>query len=206
MARLILALLMVLLPAQGAFSYTIIDVDLFYAFFEKPNKVIDFAEFKDGTPVIKTSEGYQLNTAYKAKPDCLVSGKYDEGSFAGLEETAIQPDAFSDDWSFMIVNPKKPDTFCEAVLWFDQGISSGTLGLAVIAASGHSKPFVLYTNKGGLGIVPDGPDESVFIFDNVSIVFVLETGFFNSSSVSDQEDDFMAKLNQRQIESDLLPQ
>lgn len=204
--RLILALLTVLLPTQGAFSYTIIDVDLFYAFFEKPNKVIDFNELKDGSPIIKFSERYQLNTIYAAKPDCLVPGKSDESSFAGLEGIAIQPDAFSDDWSFMVVDPKKPDTFCAAVFWFDQGISSGKLNLAVIATSGHSKPFVLYTNKGGLGIVPDRPDETVFIFDNISTVFIFETDFPVSSSVSDQEDTDLAGLKQRQIVSDLLLQ
>ena len=194
MGRLILALLMVLLPAQHAFSYTIIDVDLFYAFFEKPNKVIDFNVYKDGSPVTKISGGFEPNTIYSAKPDCLVSGKSDESSFGGLEEIAIQPDAFSDDWSFKVVDPKAPDTFCEAVLWFDQGISSGKLSIAVIASSGQSKPFVLYTNKGGLGIVPDSTDETVFIFDNISAVFILETDFPKSSSVLNQEDTVLAEL------------
>ena len=57
MGRLTLALLMVLLPTQSAFSYTIIDVDLFYAFYEKSNRIIDFTEFKDGTPIAKISGG-----------------------------------------------------------------------------------------------------------------------------------------------------
>lgn len=194
MGRLTIALLMVLLPAQSAFSYTIVDVDLFYAFYEKSNKIIDFTEFKDGTPIAKISGGFQLNAIYKAKLDCLVSDKSDETSFGGLEGIAVQSDAFSDDWSFMVVNPKKPDTFCEAVIWFDQGISSGKFNIAVIAASGQSKPFVLYTNKGFLGILPDSPDETVFIFDNISSVFIFETDFPMPSSVSDPEDTILAEL------------
>jgi hypothetical protein len=194
LGRLISALMLVFLPVQTAFSFTIIDVDLFYAFYEKPKKVIDFTEFKDGTPIVKISGGFQLNAIYKAKLDCLVSDKSDESSFGGLEGIAVQPDAFSDDWSFMVVNPKKPDSFCKAVIWFDQGIASGNLNIAVIAASGHSKPFVLYTNKGFLGIVPDSPDETVFIFDNISIVFIFETDFPRPSSVSDQEDTILAEL------------
>ena len=194
MRRLILTLMMLLLSAQGGFAYTIIDVNLFYAFYEKPNKVIDFTEFKDGSTITEISGEFQLNLMYQAKPDCLASDQSDQNSSEALDAIALQPDAFSDDWSFKAVSENRSDTFCEAVLWFDQGISPGKFKLAVTATSGHSKPFVLYTNKGFLGIVPDSPNETVFIFDNISAVFLFETDFPKSSSESDQEDEILAEL------------
>ena len=193
--RLILALMLVLLSAPGGFSYTIIDVNLFYAFYEKPNKVIDFTEFKDGSTITEISGEFQLNLMYQAKPDCLASGPSGQTSPEALDTIALQSDAFSDDWSFKAVSEKKPDAYCEAVLWFDQGISPGKFKLAVTATSGRSKPFVLYTNKGFLGVVPDSPSETVFIFDNISAVFLFETDFPNTSSESDQEDEILAELN-----------
>ena len=197
MRRLILILMMLLLSAQSGFSYTIIDVNLFYAFYENPNKVIDFTEFKDGSTITEISGEFQLNLMYQAKPDCLVSDQSGQSSSEALDAIALRPDAFSDDWSFKAVSENRPGTFCEAVLWFDQGISPGKFKLAVAATSGQSKPFVLYTNKGFLGVVPDSPSETVFIFDNISAVFLFETDFPKSSSVSDQEDTILAELRKK---------
>jgi len=193
LGKLAFALLVGLLPAQSAFSYTIItDSNLFYSFFEKPLKVIEFTTLKDGTSLKNISQGLPLNTSYKAKPDCLVSGRTDDTSLTSLKGIAVHSSAFSDDWSFMVVNPRRPDTFCRAVIWFDQGISSGNFKITVIAASGRSRPFVLYTNKGFLGIVPDRPQETIFIFDDVSVLFSFETDFHKTSSTSDSEESFFA--------------
>ena len=50
MKKVTLILLINLALASNVFSYSVItDPNVFYAFFEKPAKVIDFAELKDGT-------------------------------------------------------------------------------------------------------------------------------------------------------------
>ena len=190
MGKWILALLAGLLLAQNAFSYSIItDPNLFYSFFEKPQKTIEFTRLKDGTALTRILENGVLSTALRANLDCFRNDKTDAGS-GGI---AIHANAFSDDWSFKTVMPNRPETFCEAVIWFDQGISSGGHHLTVTALSGHSKPFVMYTNKGFVGIVPDSPRESVFIFDNFSVIFSFETDFYKPSSVSESDDNFVAK-------------
>ena len=194
MRRMALALLLGLLLAPSGYSYTIIsDSNLFYSFFEKPKNVIDFTTLKDGTSIKKISEGFQLKTIYKPELDCCHAGVAACISFGEFEGVAVRSSAFSDDWSFMVVNPMKQETSCEAVIWFDQGISSGGYKMMVIATSGQSRPFVLFTNKGFFGIVPDSPRETVFVFDKFSAVFSFETDFPKSSSVSDSDESFVAQ-------------
>jgi hypothetical protein len=189
--KLVLALLFIVLPAQYAFSYSIItDSNLFYSFFTRPQKIIDFAKLKDGTSVAQASDNLQLNTRDRAKLDCL-NGSGDDSSWG---KTTVRPSAFSDDWLFMAATSTRSDSFCRAVIWFDQGISSGHSKIAIVAASGKSKPFVLYTNKGFLGIIPDNSNETVFILDGFSTVFGFETEFTKASSVSDSEESYVAKL------------
>ena len=179
MGKLVFAWLIGLLLTQNAFSYSIIaDSNLFYSFFEQPQNVIAFKGLKDGTPIAHFSQSLQLYPMYRAHPDCSVAEKAEIGSGRIL----VRSNAFSDDWSFEVANYKKPDKFCEAIIWFDQGISSGNNKLTVIAASGKSKPFVLYTNKGFFGVVPDNPEETVFKFDSFSVVFSFETDFLKHSS------------------------
>jgi hypothetical protein len=182
------------LLAPSASSYTIIsDSNLFYSFFEKPKNVIEFKKLKDGTSVAKISEAFQVNTIYKPKLNCFLAGKSEYIRFGEFEGIAVRSNAFSDDWSFMVVNPTRPQTSCEAVIWFDQGISSGNYKIMVNAASGQSRPFVLFTNKGFFGIVPDSPQETVFVFDKFSAVFSFETDFDKSSSDLDSEESFIAQ-------------
>lgn len=190
MRKLILALLLCLLPAQYAFSYSIIsDSNLFYSFFTKPQKVIDFTKLKDGTSISQIANPRGLNIIDKAAPDCLIAGRGNNNP----PSKAVLSNAFSDDWSFMVAGSDKSDEFCKAIIWFDQGISSGPKKIAVLAASGKSKPFVLYTNKGFLGIVPDSSQETIFIFDRFSVVFSFETDFLQASTVSDSEEAYVAK-------------
>mgnify|MGYP003565263386 CR=1 FL=1 len=191
MRKLVSALLLCLLPAQNAFSFSIItDSNLFYSFFAKPQKVIDFTKLKDGTSISQITHRRGLNSINKAPPDCLGIGRGDENR----RRAAVLADAFSDDWSFTAADSDRSEEFCRAIIWFDQGISSGHEKIAVLAASGKSKPFVLYTNKGFLGIVPDNTKETVFIFDGFSVVFSFETDFVQASTVSDSEETYVAKL------------
>ncbi len=191
MRKLILALLLCLLPAQNAFSYSIItDSDLFYSFFTKPQKVIDFTKLKDGTSISQISSRRGLHMIFRAPPDCFGAGRDDNGP----RSTAVLSNAFSDNWFFMAATSDRSEGFCRAILWFDQGISSGHKKIAVLAASGKSKPFVLYTNKGFIGIVPDSTEETIFIFDRFSVVFSFETDFLQTSTVSDSEETYVAEL------------
>lgn len=189
--KLVSALLLCLLMAQNAFSYSIItDSNLFYSFFAKPQKVIDFTKLKDGTSISQISNRRGLNIVLKAPPDCLATDRGDKSP----RSKAVLSNAFSDDWSFTAADSDRSDEFCRAILWFDQGISSGHKMIAVLAASGKSKPFVLYTNKGFLGIVPDNSKETVFVFSRFSVVFSFETDFLQASTVSDSEEIYVAKF------------
>ena len=187
MGKPVFALLIGFLLTQNAFSYSIIaDSNLFYSLFEEPQNVIEFKRLKDGTPIGNFSKSLQIYPMDRANPDCSVTDKAEIGSGRIL----VRSNAFSDNWSFMVANNKEPDKFCEAIIWFDQGISSGNNKLTVVAASGRSKPFVLYTNKGFLGVIPDNPEETVFKFDSFSVVFSFETDFLKHSSTMES---FVAK-------------
>ena len=166
------------------FSYSIItDPDVFYSFFEKPMTTIEFSKLKDGT-------SYE-NIRYRIKPDPLAGSEpqcsiIDNGDihFTGSNNRiSVRSDAFSDDWSFSAMDLKRPEVSCEAVIWFNQGISAGDSVMAVASSSGRSQPFVLYTNKGFMGVVPDNPRENVFIFDNFSAVFSFESEFLRLSTI-----------------------
>ena len=191
MRKLFSALVLLLLHAQSAGSYSIItDSNLFYSFFTQPHKIIDFHELKDGTSFAQASNSLAQNITHLAKLDCLGPRKGDHG----MEKTTVQPNAFSDEWSFLVANSDRSKDFCRAVMWFDQGISSGSNQIVVIAASGKSKPFVLYTNKGFLGVVPDNSKETVFIFDGFSAIFGFETEFIEASTVHDSGRSYVARL------------
>ena len=66
--------------------------------------------------------------------------------------------------------------------------------MTVVAPSGKSAPFVLYTNKGFMGVVPDNPRETVFIFDNFSVVFSFETEFLRTPTTLNSKETFMAGI------------
>ncbi len=191
MRKLISALLMLILHAQSAGSYSIItDSNLFYSFFTQPHKIIEFNQLKDGTSFAQVHNSLGQNITYLANLDCLGPRKGDHGT----KRTTVQPNAFSDEWSFLVAISDRSKDFCRAVMWFDQGISSGSNQIVVIAASGKSKPFVLYTNKGFLGVVPDNSKETVFIFDGFSAIFGFETEFIEAATVHDSDRSYVAKI------------
>jgi hypothetical protein len=176
------------------FSYSIItDPEVFYSFFEKPMTTIEFSKLKDGT-------SYE-NIRYHIKPEALAGPKsqcsiINSGDihFTGTNHSvAVGSDAFSDDWSFSAMDLKRPDVSCDAVIWFNQGISAGDSVIAVASSTGKSEPFVLYTNKGFMGVVPDNSRETVFIFDNFSAVFSFETSFLRPSSTLNTAESLIAQ-------------
>jgi hypothetical protein len=185
-----------LVLAQSAFSYSVIsDPDLFYAFFIKPKLIIEFNQLKDGTGFGDTPHELKSNNLFAGNQDCPAMSSGETGLAAHETQLAIRPYAFSNAWHFMGVDPNNSESFCNSVLWVDDGISTGSHQMAVIAAYGQSQPFVLHTNKGFMGILPDNRQETIFIFDDVSRVFSFETDFLKDVSVSDSDDTFLARVS-----------
>jgi len=178
------------------FSYSIItDSAVFYSFFEKPLTTIEFSELKDGSSY--ASVRYRIKPgplAAGSEPRCNIVNKGDIHFTGNNNNISVRSDAFSDDWSFSAMDLKRPQVSCEAVLWFNQGISAGDSVMAVTSSTGKSEPFVLYTNKGFMGVVPDNPRETVFIFDNFSAVFSFETAFLRPSSTLNTTASLIAKI------------
>ncbi len=80
MRKLISALLMLLLHAQSACSYSIItDSNLFYSFFTQPHKIIEFNQLKDGTSFAQVHNSLEQNITHLANLDCLGPRKGDYG-------------------------------------------------------------------------------------------------------------------------------
>jgi len=191
--KLVLSLFVGLLQTQSVFAYTMItDPSVFYSFFEKPKKVIEFRELRDGTSYDNISHRLKPNAFYAAEPNCLIVGTGEDDPAGGLEALAVRPNAFSKSWSFMGADPKKPNSFCRVVIWFDQGISTGNYNVTVAVTNGQSQPFVLFTNRGFMGILPDTAEETLFIFDNLHLVFSFETEFSMTTPVSESEALFWA--------------
>ena len=191
---LILSISLLLVPK--VFSYTIIlDPDLFYSFFEKPMTTIEFNELKDGTSYDIIKYRISPEPIIVSDPQCSILGIGNMRVTEGGSSISVRSDAFSDDWSFRATDLKKPEVFCEAVIWFDQGISAGNSKITVASSTGKSEPFVLYTNKGFIGVVPDNPQETVFTFDNFSSVFSFETEFLRPSTTLNTKDEFVARLD-----------
>ena len=184
MKKIALLLIAALLFAPRAFAYTVItDPDVFYSFFKKPGKTIEFTQLKDGTARYSIPGGFKPNTFYGDKPGGLIIGTGDSNRTGGFQELAVRPNAFSSAWSFMASDPDKPGSFCRTVVWFDQGISAGDYKMTVVATSGKSQPFAMFTNKGFVGIMPDSPQETLFILDDISSISFFETEFFQDTLV-----------------------
>jgi hypothetical protein len=81
------------------------------------------------------------------------------------------------------------------VIWFNQGISAGVSKITVAKSTGKSEPFVLYTNKGFMGVVPDNHQETLFIFDNFSAIFSFETKFSRSSTILNTSASLIAQFD-----------
>jgi len=182
--KTVLILLISFITVPRVFSYSIIaDPDVFYSFFEKPMTTIEFAELKDGTSYENIRYRIKPDGFMVSKPQCSLFGKSDLHYNDSDNRISVRSDAFSNDWSFSAINIKRPEVSCEAVIWFNQGISAGVSNISVASSTGKSEPFVLYTNKGFMGVVPDNPQETVFIFDNFSTVFSFETKFSMPSTI-----------------------
>jgi len=175
--------------ASNVFAYTAIkDPNVFYSFFEKPAKIIDFAELKDGTSYENITDHVEPDIPEASEPNCI------DNRAGNLSALTVRSSAFSNTWSFQGVEPVQAQSFCDAVLWFDQGISTGYYNLAVSTKAGRSKPFAIYTNKGFMGIIPDTPQETLFIFENLHFIFSFETEFSKTAPVSESEASFLAQI------------
>ncbi len=189
MKKVTLILLINFVLASNVFSYTVItDPNVFYAFFEKPAKVIDFAELKDGTSYNNISGKFEPDSFKVSEPGCINDRA---GDFKAL---TVGPSAFSNTWSFQGADPVQTHSFCDSILWFDQGISTGDNSMAVSANAGPSQPFAMYTNRGFMGIIPDSSQETLFIFENLHFIFSFETEFSKTAPVSESKISFLAQI------------
>ena len=189
MKKIVLTILMNFAVASNVCAYTAIkDPNVFYSFFEKPAKIIDFAELKDGTLYGNVTDRVELDIPETSEPNCI------NNRAGNLNALTVGPSAFSNTWSFQGVEPVQAQNFCDAVLWFDQGISTGDYNLAVSTTAGRSKPFAIYTNKGFMGIIPDTPQETLFILENLHFIFSFETEFSKTAPVSESEVSFLAQI------------
>ena len=189
MKKVTLILLINFVLVSNVFSYTVItDPNVFYVFFEKPAKVIDFTELKDGTSYNNISGRVEPDTFKVSKPDCKNTRAGD------LKALTVGPGAFSNAWSFQGADPVQGHSFCDTILWFDQGISTGDYSMAVSTNAERSQPFAMYTNKGFMGIIPDTPQETLFIFEDLHFIFSFETEFSNTAPVSESKVSFLAQI------------
>ena len=185
-----LTILINLALATNVFSYTAItDPNLFYSFFEKPAKIIDFTELKDGTSYNNISGNFEPYIPKAAEPGCINNGA------GNLTALTVGSSAFSNIWSFQGAESVHAHSFCDAVLWFDQGISTGDYNLTVSTKAEHSKPFAIYTNKGFMGVIPDTPQETLFIFENLHFIFSFETEFTKTAPTSESNASFLAQID-----------
>lgn len=180
------------------FSYSIItDPDVFYSFFEKPMTTIEFSKLKDGTSYENIRHRIKPDPPAGSEPRCSIFDNGDIHFTGSHNRISVRSDAFSDDWSFSAMDLNRPEVSCEAVIWFNQGISAGDSVIAVASSSGKSQPFALYTNKGFMGVVPDNPRETVFIFDNFSAVFSFETAFLRPASTLNATGSLIAQVRKK---------
>ena len=196
MKKLVLILLISFMLVPRGFSYSIItDPDVFYAFFEKPMTTIEFSKLKDGTSYENIRHRIKPDPPAGSQPQCTTIDNGDIHFTGSNDRISVRSDAFSDDWSFSAMDLKRPEVSCESVIWFNQGISAGDSVIAVASSTGQSQPFVLYTNKGFMGVVPDNPRETVFIFDNFSAVFSFETEFLRPSTMLNTTASLIAQVD-----------
>jgi hypothetical protein len=194
--KLVLILLISFMLVPRGFSYSIItDPDVFYAFFEKPMTTIEFSKLKDGTSYENIRHRIKPDPPAGSQPQCTTIDNGDIHFTGSNDRISVRSDAFSDDWSFSAMDLKRPEVSCESVIWFNQGISAGDSVIAVASSTGQSQPFVLYTNKGFMGVVPDNPRETVFIFDNFSAVFSFETEFLRPSTMLNTTASLIAQVD-----------
>ena len=72
MKNVTLGILINFLLVSNVFSYAVItDPNVFYAFFEKPARVIDFTKLKDGTFYNNIPGRFESDTFKVSEPDCI---------------------------------------------------------------------------------------------------------------------------------------
>ena len=195
MKKLISLFLMSFLIVPEAFSYSIIkDPDLFYSFFEKPMTKIDFTTLKDGTTYEIIQYRIKAGPLMESESQCTIFSRKDLHLTGSVNRVSVRSDAFSNDWRFSATDVIRPDISCEAVLWFNQGISAGDSKITITASAGKSEPFALYTNKGFIGVVPDNSRETEFVFDNFSAVFSFETDFLKPTTTLNSKKSLIARV------------
>lgn len=176
--RIALALFIGILTTTTGFSATVIkDPDLFYSIYHKPETVIDFFKLKDGVSFTNIPNSYTPKTTYLDNPDNLIVYTGERDGAGNFKFIAVRSHAFSDNWSFKGVHPDKPKIFREHVIWYDQGITTGSFEIIITSTSGKSQPFVIHTEKGFIGIIPSSPQETRFIFEDIHIISSFKTGF-----------------------------
>ena len=189
MKKVTLIILINFVLASNAFSFSVItDPNVFYAFFEKPAKVIDFTELKDGTSYNNIPGRLEPDTIDEAEPDCINNQAED------IKALTVWSNAFSNAWSFRGSDPVQAHSLRDAILWFDQGITTGDCSMAISTNAERSQPFAIYTNKGFMGIIPDTPQETLFIFENLHFIFSFETEFSKTAPVSESKTSFLALI------------
>ena len=189
MKKMTLVLLINFALASNVFSYSVItDPNVFYAFFEQPAKVIDFTELKDGTSYHNIPGRLETDTFEVSEPDCINNQAGD------IKALTVWSNAFSNAWSFRGSDPVQAHALRDEILWFDQGITTGDCSMAVSTNAERSQPFAMYTNKGFMGIIPDTPQETLFVFENLHFIFSFETEFSKAAPVSESKAAFYAQL------------
>ncbi len=182
--KLALSILISFSMTSIAFSATVItDPDVFYSMFDNPDTVIDFSKLRDGTSFSKIPDSYKPNTSYLDNPDNLIIHTGESDGIGGFKLIAVTPHAFSSDWSFERAYPTDSKNIRKAVVWFGKGITTGTSDMSVSITTPPSKPFVMHTEKGFIGIVPSSPSETRFTFEDLHFIFSLETEFSQVDSV-----------------------
>ena len=156
---------------------------------------IEFSKLKDGTSYENIRSRIKPDPPAGSEPQCTIIETGDLNFTGSNHRISVRSDAFSDDWYFSAMDLKRPQVSCEAVIWFNQGITAGDAVIAVASSTGRSEPFVLYTNKGFMGVVPDNPRETVFIFDNFSAVFSFETDFLRPSTTLNTTASLIARVD-----------
>ena len=153
------------------------DPDLFYSIYRKPDTVIDFLKLKDGISFTNIPESYTPKTTYLDKPDNLIVYTGERDGAGNFKFIAVRSHAFSDNWSFKGVHPNNSKNFREQVIWYDRGITTGSFEIIITSTSHTSQPFVIYTEKGFIGVIPSSPQETRFILQDIHIISSFETGF-----------------------------
>jgi hypothetical protein len=190
-----------MMTATGFAATIIKDPVLFYSIYHNPDTVIDFIKLKDGTAFDNIPDSYTPKTKYLNNPDSLIVYTGERDGRGGFSFVAVRSQAFSENWSFKGVHPTNPKIFREQVIWFDQGITTGSFEIIISSTTHHSQPFAILTEKGFIGIIPSSPQETRFIFEDIHIISSFETGFSLPDVIPRPPSDqlFLKKLHPRWI-------